>query len=63
MFLGTKCYIIQAMDDICTNPSVNLFRIQIGIKLESLVHLCYSAVEIYVPKYEKKLVLRKRPVK
>ena len=51
------------MNDICTNPSVNLFRIWIGIKLESLVHVRYSAVEIYVPEYEKKLILRKRPVK
>ena len=51
MFLGIKCYIIQAMNDICTNPSVNL------------VHVRYSAVEIYVPEYEKKLILRKRPVK
>ena len=60
MFLGIKCYIIQATNDICTNPSVNLFRIRIGIKLESLVHVRYSAVEIYVPKYEKKTHFEKK---
>ena len=54
MFLGIKCYIIQAMNDICTNPSMKFFRMEIGIKLESLVHARYSAVEIYVPEYEKK---------
>ena len=63
MLFGIKCYIIQAMNDICTNPSVHLFRIWIGIKLESLVHVNYSTVEIFVPEYEKKLILRKRPVK
>ena len=46
MFLGIKCYIIQAMNDICTNTTVNVFRIWIGIKLERLVHVDYSAVEI-----------------
>ena len=51
------------MNDICTNPSVNILRIWIGIKLKSLVHVCYSAVDIYVPEYEKKLILRKQPVK
>ena len=60
MFLGIKCYIIQAMNDICTNPSVNLFRIWIGIKLVLLVHVYYSAVDINVPEYEKKANLRKR---
>ena len=27
MFLVIKCYIIQAMNDICTNSSVEFFRI------------------------------------
>jgi len=52
MFLGIKCYVNQAMDDKSTIPSVNICRIGLGIKLEKLVYVGATEVEINRPRYE-----------
>lgn len=44
--LGIKCYLNQVMNDIWTNASVKTSRIQIGVKMESLVYLSATEVEI-----------------
>lgn len=53
MFLGIKRYINQ-VNDLWTNPSVENFRIYIGIQLKSLVYVRATEVEFSSSVHEKK---------
>ena len=63
LFLGVKCYINQDLNEISTIPCVNTCRMQLGIQLESLVYVSAAEVEISRSECEKKLILRKQPLK
>lgn len=63
MFLGIKRYINQ-VNDLWTNPSVENFRIYIGIQLKSLVYVRATEVEFSSSVHEgKKLILIKQSLK
>jgi len=63
LFFGIKCYINQARNNIFTNPSVNVFIILLGTRLESRVYIGATEVEISYLEYERKVILRKLALK